>query len=899
MPNYSVVLGVGSYAETSTFPAIDATSAIGFTGQIKGDRLKTPGSNASFGAILEGKAGHIGLNASDGTTANLLLDLTSIVSPAIQASIAKASIDATKRYRYRIWHDTAQPSNKQGVELWDDTDTLIASAYGSDANAIPANPGFGYYRVNMNGSGGASTSALEVDWHAIWTGMPPAGAPTEPAAGAAGLVEVFPDDEGSGNTLTGSKTAEVMAITDGAGGHSWNNLSGGGVVTQVIVTIDRASCMVGGGGNVTVVLKDSLGAVVSQAGRTAVTLSSANTNIVSTTNSPLQTHGVAVGGPVTITATDPDSGVTGTASFSVANPSYFAIITGTATRGTTNITPELPRDAASISNSLADKVPTGADVVLGANPTGAEVSAAILANPDSKIIVPSGSTITGKIVAAKEPGHGYSWVCSSNASPEGTVMTPTNEAIYGPPVVVSPNHESGIVGSDTPGLVPYKIVFKDLVVRPNNATETGSVKALIAMLASTATGGTNIPLTDFPSDIYFSSVSAKGYPGADINGGFQIRARRFGLRGCVATDIHDSNAIDASAFQLLDAPGPYIIEDWIISATGEPFESGGQDSDLNERRVGAQGGIIRRGVSFKPTSWKGVWAVKNGFLEFKTADQVLIEDIVSDYCFSSAQAGDAAQFWSVNQSGTQPWARMRNVTLRRMWVRNHPGSLRYPATAAGSGGGDSLMPICMSARDIVATGMGDAITDYTDTSHDNYGLQVSIKNEAIDFSGFGPSELELRNITHFIKSGRMALGLFGGGTMRNFQFHSNLIGGAADSYYLTFDSRASGDTLWSALATGPHARWAKNLIAGSHAANRILVGSSGNDYRNADSDLNVVDYTRAADINCTIDQLSDLVLNANDPMKGQGEDGTDPGCNIAAVQAGVSSIWATYLAGGF
>lgn len=222
---YSLTLGTSSYAETSTFPAIDATSAIGLTGKIKGDRLKTPGNNAALGCILEGKAGHIAFNASDGGTANLLLDNDTIVSPTVTASIAKASIDATKWYTYRVWHDTAQATNKQGVELYDDTGTLIASAYGSDTNAIPASPGFPYLRIN-NAGGTAVAIAQEHDWIAVWGGMPPAGAPTEPASGASGLVEVFPLNEGSGSTITGTKTSEVLAITDGAGGHTWTNLGG-------------------------------------------------------------------------------------------------------------------------------------------------------------------------------------------------------------------------------------------------------------------------------------------------------------------------------------------------------------------------------------------------------------------------------------------------------------------------------------------------------------------------------------------------------------------------------------------------------------------------------------------------------------------------------------------------
>ena len=133
-------------------------------------------------------------------------------------------------------------------------------------------------------------------------------------------------------------------------------------------------------------------------------------------------------------------------------------------------------------------------------------------------------------------------------------------------------------------------------------------------------------------------------------------------------DCH-SNDSDSQAILGWNGPGPYKIANNHLEGGHEIVLFGGADPSIP--------GNVSSDIEFRhnyvtrPTSWKGVWQVKN-LLELKTAQRVLIEGNVFENNWADAQNGFAFVFNSANQEGTCSWCVTQDVTFRLNVVRNTP-----------------------------------------------------------------------------------------------------------------------------------------------------------------------------------------------------------------------------------
>ncbi len=121
--------------------------------------------------------------------------------------------------------------------------------------------------------------------------------------------------------------------------------------------------------------------------------------------------------------------------------------------------------------------------------------------------------------------------------------------------------------------------------------------------------------------------------------------------------------------------GPWKIENNYIEGAGENLLVGGADTRVPNL---TPSDITIRGNKFvKPMSWKigsptyagTEWSIKN-LLELKHAQRVLIADNTFENCWAHAQVGFAIVFTVRNQSGTNPWATVSDVTFTRNVIRN-------------------------------------------------------------------------------------------------------------------------------------------------------------------------------------------------------------------------------------
>jgi hypothetical protein len=170
-----------------------------------------------------------------------------------------------------------------------------------------------------------------------------------------------------------------------------------------------------------------------------------------------------------------------------------------------------------------------------------------------------------------------------------------------------------------------------------------------------------------PNDIIFDQciVSAN----IDLGGkrGFRLNCRHVEIWNSRMENFWYSN--DSQAIACWNGPGPCIVHNCYLSASGENFISGGADS-LNESM---QPSYIKftNNHCFKPESWiaKPLTTVKNLF-ELKDCTQAIIQNNLFEGNWKDGQTGYAIVFTPRNQNGNEPFAVVKNIDFSWNVIRN-------------------------------------------------------------------------------------------------------------------------------------------------------------------------------------------------------------------------------------
>lgn len=128
---------------------------------------------------------------------------------------------------------------------------------------------------------------------------------------------------------------------------------------------------------------------------------------------------------------------------------------------------------------------------------------------------------------------------------------------------------------------------------------------------------------------------------------------------------------DAQAIFAAFGPGPYLVENCWLEASGENIMIGGSDPTIPN--LIPSDIVVRRNLLRKPLVWHNrvgaQWQVKNLF-ELKNAQRVLVEENVMEGNWLSAQVGFAVVLTVRDQDGTAPWCTIRDVIVRNNVVRD-------------------------------------------------------------------------------------------------------------------------------------------------------------------------------------------------------------------------------------
>jgi hypothetical protein len=416
--------------------------------------------------------------------------------------------------------------------------------------------------------------------------------------------------------------------------------------------------------------------------------------------------------------------------------------------------PELPR----ITIDTAYVPPTGKTIHV---PSGGNVQAALdSAELGDMITLEAGATFNGPVTLPRKSGLGWIIVRSAtsdaNLPPPGTRITPSYA-----------NAMPKIVGVGGPALktAPGAHHFRFIGIEFKPAA---GVRPEVLILLGSATGRER-DVNELPDHIVFDRVYVHGDP--EIGGihGILLHGRSVAVVDSYFADWkHPSH--DTQAIVGWNGPGPFKIVNNHLEAAGENVLLGGADAsipNLTPSDIEISRNVFKKRLAWRPgdpTFAGKSWMVKN-LLQLKHAQRVLIEDNLFEDHWAQGQAGFFLVLTPRNQDGSNPWARVADVTFRRNTVR------RVTAGVAISGR-DTDYPSQVGGRIAIVENLFEEVGRYVvDGAHNGklFYIANSVADLTIDrntsmhnhgsfmtFDG-APNMLRLVVTNNVVKAGQYAI----------------------------------------------------------------------------------------------------------------------------------------------
>jgi hypothetical protein len=310
--------------------------------------------------------------------------------------------------------------------------------------------------------------------------------------------------------------------------------------------------------------------------------------------------------------------------------------------------------------------PTGSTRTVRA---GGDLQAALdAAQPGDMILLEAGASFIGHFTLPAKKGAGWITIRSSTADanlpPEGTRITPSFSAIL--PKLVSPDAEPAL--RTEPRARHYRIIGIEFTVAPKAKLNYGIVQLGDGSRAQRA-------LDQVPHNIILDRVYVHGHSALNLSRCVALNSASSAVIDSYLSECH-AKGFDSQAICGWNGPGPFKIVNNYLEGAGENVMFGGADPSI--RNLTPSDIEIRRNHFSRPTSWKGVWTVKNLF-ELKHAQRVLVEGNVFENNWTDAQNGFAIVWYSANEGGTAPWSVVRDVTFRYNRLRNSGSGINISA----------------------------------------------------------------------------------------------------------------------------------------------------------------------------------------------------------------------------
>jgi hypothetical protein len=150
--------------------------------------------------------------------------------------------------------------------------------------------------------------------------------------------------------------------------------------------------------------------------------------------------------------------------------------------------------------------------------------------------------------------------------------------------------------------------------------------------------------------------------------GVEAHTRSFALLRSRVTGFWYQNR-QSQGYWTCNGPGPYLISDNHIEASGENILFGG-GTIVNESMHPANAHILGNTL-LKPATWRTKGGSVCNSLEFKAMKTALVEHNTLDGCWKDVQPGNMIVLTPRNQYNNSPWTVVKNITIRHNTTRNH------------------------------------------------------------------------------------------------------------------------------------------------------------------------------------------------------------------------------------
>jgi hypothetical protein len=325
--------------------------------------------------------------------------------------------------------------------------------------------------------------------------------------------------------------------------------------------------------------------------------------------------------------------------------------------------PSLPLTTVDVSYNL----PNGNIILVKA---GDDLQKAInLAKNGDVLRLEAGATFTGNFILPKKDGNSFIYIETSkidSIKKPGERVSRADSSLM--PKIVSPNTMPAI--RTEAGARNYRFVGIEITTIWDKTTGTNT--NLIYISAPTQTN-----LGDVPENIIFDRCYIHGTQTGNVRRGVAMHGKSIAVVDSYLSLFHEVGA-DAQAISGTNGPGPFLISNNYLEASGENILFGGDDPKING--LIPSDIVISGNLVYKPLSWNkndpsyaGIpWTVKNLF-ELKNARRVLVENNIFENNWIMGQSGIAILFTPRNQEGTAPWSGVSDVTFRNNMIINSEG----------------------------------------------------------------------------------------------------------------------------------------------------------------------------------------------------------------------------------